>query len=144
MSEAEHRPRRHRHRRRAGHWPRPRLGLRGRRASVVVNDFNVDAAQAVADEIVAAGGKAVANGADVADWEAGAELVATAIREFGGLDTVINNAGFVRDRMLVSLSEDEWDSVVRVHLKGHFVVLRHAAEYWRAQSRPVRSVWRAS
>ena len=104
-------------------------------ASVVVNDFNVDAAQAVADEIVAAGGKAVANGADVADWEAGAELVATAIREFGGLDTVINNAGFVRDRMLVSLSEDEWDSVVRVHLKGHFVVLRHAAEYWRAQSK---------
>ncbi len=104
-------------------------------ASVVVNDFNGDAARAVVDEIVAAGGKAVANGADVADWDAGAELVATAIGEFGGLDTVVNNAGFVRDRMLVSLSEDEWDSVVRVHLKGHFVVLRHAAEYWRAQSK---------
>lgn len=104
-------------------------------ASVVVNDYAVEAAQRVVDEIVAAGGKAVANGADVADWDAGAELVATAVREFGGLDTVVNNAGFVRDRMLVSLSEDEWDSVVRVHLKGHFVVLRHAAEYWRAQAK---------
>ncbi|MFT4200210.1 SDR family oxidoreductase [Gordonia sp. (in: high G+C Gram-positive bacteria)] len=104
-------------------------------ASVVVNDYAKEAAQAVADEIVAAGGKAVANGADVADWAAGAELVKTAIDEFGGLDTVVNNAGFVRDRMLVSLSEDEWDSVVRVHLKGHFVILRHAAEYWRAQSK---------
>ncbi|GAB10063.1 putative oxidoreductase [Gordonia araii NBRC 100433] len=104
-------------------------------ASVVVNDYAADAAQAVVDEIVAAGGKAVANGADVADWDAGAELVQTAVREFGGLDTVVNNAGFLRDRMLVSLSEDEWDAVVRVHLKGHFVVLRHAAEYWRAQSK---------
>ncbi|GED99089.1 SDR family oxidoreductase [Gordonia crocea] len=104
-------------------------------ASVVVNDYARDAAQAVADEIVAAGGKAVANGADVADWAAGADLVKTAVDEFGGLDTVVNNAGFVRDRMLVSLSEDEWDSVVRVHLKGHFVILRHAAEYWRAQSK---------
>lgn len=104
-------------------------------AAVVVNDFNADAAQAVVDEIVAGGGGAVADGADVADWTAGAELVATAIREFGGLDTVVNNAGFLRDRMLVSLSEDEWDAVVRVHLKGHFVVLRHAADYWRAQSK---------
>lgn len=104
-------------------------------AAVVVNDFNADAAQAVVDEIVAGGGNAVADGADVADWTAGAELVATAIREFGGLDTVVNNAGFLRDRMLVSLSEDEWDAVVRVHLKGHFVVLRHAADYWRAQSK---------
>ncbi len=104
-------------------------------AAVVVNDFNADAAQAVAAEISAAGGKAVANSADVADWEAGAHLVQTAIDEFGGLDTVVNNAGFLRDRMLVSLSEDEWDAVVRVHLKGHFVVLRHAADYWRTQSK---------
>ncbi len=104
-------------------------------ANVVVNDYALAAAQQVADEIVEAGGRAVANGADVADWAAGAELVQTAVDEFGGLDTVVNNAGFLRDRMLVSLSEDEWDAVVRVHLKGHFVVLRHAAEYWRAQAK---------
>ena len=83
-------------------------------AAVVVNDFNADAAQAVVDEIVAGGGNAVADGADVADWTAGAELVATAIREFGGLDTVVNNAGFLRDRMLVSLSEDEWLSLINI------------------------------
>lgn len=104
-------------------------------ASVVVNDFNLDAARAVVDEIVAAGGAAVANGADVADWDAAENLIATAVQEFGRLDTLVNNAGFLRDRMLVSLSEDEWDSVVRVHLKGHFVPLRHAAAYWRAQAK---------
>lgn len=104
-------------------------------ASVVVNDFNLDAARAVVDEIVAAGGAAVANGADVADWDAAENLIATAVQEFGRLDTLVNNAGFLRDRMLVSLSEDEWDSVVRVHLKGHFVTLRHAAAHWRAQAK---------
>ncbi len=104
-------------------------------ASVVVNDFNLDAAQAVADEIVAAGGAAVANGADVADWAAAEDLINTSVREFGRLDTLVNNAGFVRDRMLVSLSEEEWDSVVRVHLKGHFATLRHAAAHWRAEAK---------
>lgn len=104
-------------------------------ASVVVNDFNLDAAQAVADEIVAAGGAAVANGADVADWAAAEDLINTSVREFGRLDTLVNNAGFVRDRMLVSLSEEEWDSVVRVHLKGHFATLRHAAAHWRTEAK---------
>ena len=104
-------------------------------ARVVVNDYDAAAAEAVAAEIRAAGGEAVAAPGDVADWNAGAQIVATAIDEFGGLDVLVNNAGFVRDRMLVSLSEDEWDSVVRVHLKGHFVLLRHAGAYWRERSK---------
>jgi NAD(P)-dependent dehydrogenase (short-subunit alcohol dehydrogenase family) len=79
------------------------------------------------------GGEAVANGADVADWEQTEALVRQAIDEFGRLDVVVNNAGFVRDRMFVSCSEEEWDAVIRVHLKGHFCVSRHAAAYWRGQ-----------
>ncbi|MEP9395293.1 MULTISPECIES: SDR family oxidoreductase [Gordonia] len=104
-------------------------------AKVVVNDFVPEAAEAVVAEIRAAGGSAVAAPGDVADWETAAGIVATAVDEFGALDILVNNAGFVRDRMLVSMSEDEWDAVIRVHLKGHFVMLRHAAEYWRAQSK---------
>ena len=108
-------------------------------AAVVVNDYDPDSANAVAQEIRDAGGQAVASVGDVADWAYGESLVATAIGEFGRLDTLVNNAGFVRDRMLVSLSEEEWDSVVRVHLKGHFVTLRHAAAYWRAESKAGRT-----
>ena len=108
-------------------------------AAVVVNDYDADSANTVAQEIRDAGGQAVASVGDVADWAYGEALVATAISEFGRLDTLVNNAGFVRDRMLVSLSEDEWDSVVRVHLKGHFVTLRHAAAYWRAESKAGRT-----
>ncbi|GAA3955293.1 SDR family oxidoreductase [Gordonia caeni] len=104
-------------------------------AHVVVNDYDASAAEAVAVEIREGGGTAVAAPGDVADWEAGAKIVATAIDEFGGLDVLVNNAGFVRDRMLISLSEDEWDSVVRVHLKGHFVLLRHAGAYWRERAK---------
>ena len=104
-------------------------------AAVVVNDYDADSAAKVAAEIVAAGGRAVAAAGDVADWAAGERIVATAVAEFGGLDVLVNNAGFVRDRMLISLSEDEWDSVVRVHLKGHFVLLRHAGAYWRAEAK---------
>jgi NAD(P)-dependent dehydrogenase (short-subunit alcohol dehydrogenase family) len=104
-------------------------------AKVVVNDYAADSAASVVDEIVAAGGEAVVAAGDVADWETGAAIVKTAVDTFGGLDALVNNAGFLRDRMLVSLSEDEWDAVVRVHLKGHFVMLRHAAEYWRAQAK---------
>nr|HQV18698.1 SDR family oxidoreductase [Gordonia sp. (in: high G+C Gram-positive bacteria)] len=85
------------------------------------------------------GGQAVASVGDVADWAYGESLIATAVDEFGRLDTLVNNAGFVRDRMLVSLSEQEWDSVVRVHLKGHFVTLRHAAAYWRAEAKAGRT-----
>jgi NAD(P)-dependent dehydrogenase (short-subunit alcohol dehydrogenase family) len=101
---------------------------------VVVNDVG-DGAQRVADEITAAGGAAVACPGDVAEWEFGAELVATAVRTFGGLDALVNNAGIVRDRMLVNLSEQEWDDVIRVDLKGHFVPLRHAAAYWRDRAK---------
>lgn len=104
-------------------------------AKVVVNDYDAASAEAVVAEIRAAGGEAVAAAGDVADWNAGAAIVAIAIETFGGLDILVNNAGFVRDRMLISLSEDEWDSVVRVHLKGHFVLLRHAGAYWREQSK---------
>jgi len=113
-------------------------------ARVVVNDLgvaldgsggNAGPAQQVVDEIRAAGGEAVADTSDIADFTGAATLVQTALSTFGGLDVVVNNAGFVRDRMLFTTSEEEWDAVIRVHLKGHFAVTRHAAEYWRAQSK---------
>ena len=104
-------------------------------AKVVVNDYAADSAASVVEEIKAAGGEAVVAAGDVADWDTGAAIVQTAVDTFGGLDVLVNNAGFLRDRMLLSLGEDEWDAVVRVHLKGHFVMLRHAGAYWRAQSK---------
>jgi NAD(P)-dependent dehydrogenase (short-subunit alcohol dehydrogenase family) len=85
--------------------------------------------------IRAAGGEAVANADDVADWAGSGRLVQSALDAFGRLDVVVNNAGFVRDRMFVSTSEDEWDAVVRVHLKGHFCVARHAAAHWRDRAK---------
>ena len=87
------------------------------------------------DEIVAAGGEAVANTDDIADWDGARRLVHTAIDTFGGLDVLVNNAGFLRDRMVFTTGEDEWDAVIRVHLKGHFATTRHATEWWRAQSK---------
>lgn len=116
-------------------------------ASVVVNDIGVAAdgsdpssapAQQVVDEITAAGGKAVANTDDIADWEGAQRLIGTAVHTFGSLDVLVNNAGFLRDRMLVNLAEDEWDAVMRVHLKGHFAPMRHAASYWRSESKAGR------
>ncbi|MGB6246054.1 MULTISPECIES: SDR family oxidoreductase [Gordonia] len=104
-------------------------------AKVVVNDYAADSAATVVDEIKAAGGEAVVAAGDVADWDTGAAIVQTAIDTFGRLDVLVNNAGFLRDRMLLSLGEEEWDSVVRVHLKGHFVMLRHAGSHWRAQAK---------
>ncbi|MBJ8345866.1 SDR family oxidoreductase [Antrihabitans sp. YC2-6] len=118
-------------------------------AKVVVNDLGAgldgsasssDPAQEVVDEIVAAGGQAVVNGADVADWSGAKDLIATALENFGTLDVLVNNAGFLRDRMLANLSEDEWDAVIRVHLKGHFAPMRHAIEYWRGQSKAGKPV----
>ncbi|ROS43428.1 SDR family oxidoreductase [Amycolatopsis thermoflava] len=116
-------------------------------ARVVVNDVGValdgsatgdgPAAQVVA-EIEALGGEAVANTDDVADWAGARNLIGTAVERFGRLDVLVNNAGFVRDRMLVNLGEEEWDAVIRVHLKGHFAPLRHAAEYWRAEAKAGR------
>ena len=113
-------------------------------AKVVVNDIGagVDGsatgespAERVVAEIVAAGGEAVVNGDDVADWAGAENLINTAIGTYGRLDVLVNNAGFLRDRMLVGMSEQEWDAVVRVHLKGHFATLRHAAAYWRAEAK---------
>jgi NAD(P)-dependent dehydrogenase (short-subunit alcohol dehydrogenase family) len=99
-------------------------------ARVVVNDIG-DAASAVANEIRAAGGTAIASRGDVADWGYAQALVRGAVAEFGTLDALVNNAGVNRDRMLVNMSEDEWDSVLRIDLKGHFAPMRHAAVYWR-------------
>lgn len=92
-------------------------------------------AQQVADEIKGAGGEAVANYDNVADFQGAENLVKQAIGEFGRLDILVNNAGIIRDRMLVNLSEEEWDAVINVHLKGHFAPTRHAAAYWREQSK---------
>ena len=123
------------------------LELAAQGAAVVVNDFGVSLsgegdgdtpADQVVAEIEAAGGRAVANGADVADFAQAEAMVRQAIDHFGGLDILVNNAGFVRDRMLVNTSEEEWDAVVRVHLKGHFAPLRHAGAYWRAEAKEGR------
>jgi len=113
-------------------------------AMVVVNDLGGEAngqgqssgpAHDVVAEIEAMGGAAVANGADVADWEQAEEMIRTAVDTFGRLDVLVNNAGFLRDRMLANTSEEEWDAVIRVHLKGHFVPSRHAIAYWRDRSK---------
>jgi len=107
--------------------------------AVVVNDVG-PAADTVVAEIVAAGGTAVASRGDVSGWDYAAELVATAVDRFGDLHVLVNNAGLVRDRMLVGMSEAEWDLVLQVDLKGHFCPLRHAAGYWRAQAKEGKPV----
>jgi NAD(P)-dependent dehydrogenase (short-subunit alcohol dehydrogenase family) len=121
-------------------------------AKVVVNDLGgnpdgtgADASPAtqVVDEIIAAGGEAVANHDDVTDWEGAKRLVDTAVESFGDLHVLINNAGILRDRMLVNMTEDEWDAVVKVHLKGHAAPLHHAAAYWRDQTKAGNEAKRA-
>jgi NAD(P)-dependent dehydrogenase (short-subunit alcohol dehydrogenase family) len=111
-------------------------------ASVVVNDLggsnagegaDSDPAHEVVAEIVAAGGRAVADTGNVAEWDGAKSLVDRAVSEFGGLDVVVNNAGILRDGFLAGLDESQWDAVIAVHLKGHFNVLRHAASYWKEQ-----------
>ncbi len=118
-------------------------------AKVVINDLGVardgtgggsDAADALVEEIKAAGGQAVANYADVADWEGSGSIVKTALDAFGGLDVVVNNAGFLRDRMFANATVEEWDAVMRVHLRGHFCVANHAVRYWRDQSKAGQKV----
>ncbi|SEN48135.1 SDR family oxidoreductase [Nonomuraea pusilla] len=112
-------------------------------AKVVVNDLGAevdgtgssDAAARVVAEIEAMGGEAVVNGEDVSDFEGAARLVRAAIDRFGDLHVLVNNAGILRDRMLVNMSPDEWDAVIRVHLRGTFAPLRHAASYWRAKAK---------
>ncbi|MGX5209106.1 SDR family oxidoreductase [Streptomyces violaceus] len=122
-------------------------------ARLVVNDLGVgldgtpgadgapgpgSPAARVAEEIRAAGGEAVPHGGDIATTEGAASLIRTALEAYGRLDTLVNNAGFLRDRMLVNLDEDDFDAVVRVHLKGHFLPLRHAAAHWRAEAKAGR------
>jgi NAD(P)-dependent dehydrogenase (short-subunit alcohol dehydrogenase family) len=111
-------------------------------AKVVVNDLGAEVdgsggstgpAGETVDLIRESGGEAVANGDNIATWDGAANLVETALDSFGRLDTGVCNAGVLRDRMLVNMTEDDWDTVMAVHLKGHFLPLRHAAEYWRNQ-----------
>src|SRR6516225_6541899 len=119
-------------------------------ALVVVNDIGVgldgspasggSAAQGVVDEIATAGGEAVANGSNIADWNEAASVVQNAVETFGGLDVLVNNAGIVRDRMLANTSEEEFDAVIAVHLKGHFATTRHAGAYWRGLSKEGKAV----
>ncbi len=113
-------------------------------AKVVVNDLggandgsgaDVGPAQEVVDEIVANGGEAVANTDDISSWAGASALIDQAVEAFGGLDVVVNNAGILRDAFIAGHGEAEWDAVIKVHLKGHFSVLKHAADYWKAQSK---------
>ena len=123
------------------------LELARQGAKVVVNDLGTSgagegASSGPAEEVVSLikemGGEAVANADDVADFDGAGRMVAQAVETFGALDVLVNNAGFLRDRMLVNTSEEEWDAVVRVHLKGHFAPLRHAASYWRDEAKAGR------
>jgi NAD(P)-dependent dehydrogenase (short-subunit alcohol dehydrogenase family) len=111
------------------------LALAAAGARVVLNDLPGDAVQAVADEITAAGGEAVVSPGDIGDWATGQQLVAAALENFGRLDILVNNAGVLRDRMVFSMSEAEWDLVLRTHLKGHFVTSRFATAHWREASK---------
>jgi len=114
------------------------LGTEG--ANVIVNDINPITAEKTVYDIISSGGNAIANTDDITCYDASFDIVNSAIKEFGNLHAVINNAGNNRDRMFTSLSEDDWDQVIRVHLKGHFCISSHAAKYWRQQSKEGKSV----
>lgn len=118
-------------------------------AKVVVNDLGGAAdgsgddrtpAEQVVAEITAMGGEAIANADNVADWEGGQRLINSAIEAFGDLHILVNNAGILRDRVLINMTEGEWDAVINVHLKGHFVPTRFAASYWREQTKAGKTV----
>jgi NAD(P)-dependent dehydrogenase (short-subunit alcohol dehydrogenase family) len=115
-------------------------------AKVVVNDLGGDphgegADRAPAQQVVEKmGGEAVANIDSAADWDGAKRLIDTAVDTFGDLHVLVNNAGILRDRVLVNMTEDEWDAVIHVHLKGHFCPTRHAAAYWREQSKTGKEV----
>ncbi len=125
------------------------LALAEAGATVVVNDLgaslagvgdDLGPAEQVVAEIEAGGGRAVANGANVADFEQAGALVTAALETFGRLDILVNNAGILRDRMIVNMTEQEWDAVIAVHLKGHFAPTRHAAAYWRERAKAGETV----
>ena len=109
--------------------------LAGAGARLVLNDLPGPALDGVAERIRAAGGEAVVCPGDVAEWSTGEALVNRAVEAFGGLDILVNNAGVLRDRMVFSMSEQEWDAVIRVHLRGHFVTTRFTTAYWRERSK---------
>jgi NAD(P)-dependent dehydrogenase (short-subunit alcohol dehydrogenase family) len=118
-------------------------------AKVVVNDLGSDmhgeggdpsSAMQTVDEIKAMGGEAVVNGDNVADWDGAQRMVQQAIDAFGDLHVLVNNAGILRDRVIVNMTEAEWDAVIAVHLKGHFCPTRHAAAYWREQTKAGKEV----
>lgn len=108
--------------------------------AVIVNDINTDAAQAVVDEITVAGGKAEVNSSDITHYDDSLNAVKQAIASFGDLHIVLNNAGVNRDRMFASMTEAEWDTIMSVHLKGHFCISSHAVHYWRGQSKEGKPV----
>jgi NAD(P)-dependent dehydrogenase (short-subunit alcohol dehydrogenase family) len=125
------------------------IALAGHGASVVVNDLGADLsgaghdaspAYSVVEEIKSTGGQATLSDHDVGDWEQARAMVALAIETFGRLDILVNNAGILRDRLFANMTEDDWDAVIRVHLKGHAAPARHAMEYWRNESKAGRSV----
>jgi NAD(P)-dependent dehydrogenase (short-subunit alcohol dehydrogenase family) len=111
------------------------LALSAAGARVVVNDYDGDTAASVVKEIEAAGGEAVAAQGNVAEWATAESLVRTAVDAFGSLDVLVNNAGILRDRMIFNISEEEWDSVLAVHLKGHAAMTHFATAHWREQSK---------
>jgi NAD(P)-dependent dehydrogenase (short-subunit alcohol dehydrogenase family) len=126
------------------------LSLASQGAKVVVNDLggNVDGsggdvspAQQVVDEIKGMGGDAVANGDDISSWEGAQRLINTAVESFGDVNIIVNNAGILRDRMLTNMTEEEWDAVIKVHLKGTFGPTRWAAAYWRERSKAGKEVY---
>ena len=125
------------------------LMLAAHGAKVVVNDLGGDVdgtggdlspAQQVVEEIKGMGGEAVANGDNVSSWEGAQRLINTAVETFGDLHVVVNNAGILRDRMLTNMTEEEWDAVINVHLKGTFAPSRWAAAYWREQAKAGKPV----
>jgi 3-oxoacyl-[acyl-carrier protein] reductase len=111
------------------------LALAAAGAAVVVNDYDKDAAHAVVDEITAVGGQATAAPGDVSSWAVAQELVETAVSTYGQLDILVNNAGVLRDRTIFNISEQEWDTVIAVHLKGHAGTSRFATAHWRDRSK---------
>ena len=111
------------------------LALAAAGAAVVVNDYDKDAAHGVVDEITAAGGQAVVAAGDVSQWAVAQELVEAAVTSFGQLDILVNNAGVLRDRTIFNISEQEWDTVIAVHLKGHAGTSRFATAHWRDRSK---------
>ncbi len=116
------------------------MALAGEGASVLVNDINAEAAAATVADIEAAGGTAITSTGDITDYAAAGEIVNEAVKAFGDIHVVVNNAGVCRDRMFTSLGEEDWDVVMAVHLKGHFCISSHAARYWRGKAKAGESV----